>query len=354
MNTQLDNQATLDSILEDLWPAINLTSQATINESTRQCYSKVYENIASKIDFENGITLADVLHHSKKKNTYYSRIAACRYTLSRKLITERELACIDIFENDEDAFHSRMSTIKKLKYELAEVNNMPHASEIKSMMQRKSKRSSLKGIPTDWRKQLCYRMITSKYFFHTLVLAICGCRPHELKLGILIKLVNIDQNENLVLEILGAKVTDQNGQKYRHLTFAADASNALLSPLINFVNEMGGSTILKIQDEKAFSTSISRFAAELWPKHKDPITPYSFRHAFASDMKANGNQDTIAQSLGHRSTRTQKAYGQKQLSKSSDHPRPIEVLTPFPVRQKITRFSKIIVPIGDSGLTKGC
>lgn len=354
MNTQLYNQSILDSLVQDIWTAISLTSQTTINESTLQSYSRVYENIASKVDYENGLAFADILVQSRKKNTYYLRLAACRYTLSRKLIAERELARISIFENDEDAFHSHLSAIEKLKDELAQVNAMPHASKIKTIVQRESKRSSLTGLPVDWRKQLCYRMISSKYFFQTLALAICGCRPHEMKLGILIKLVVVDQNEQLVLEILGAKITDQNGQEYRHLTFSANASNALLSPLINFVKEAGGSTILKIQNEKAFSTSISRYAAELWPKHKEPITPYTFRHAFASDMKASGDQDTVAQSLGHRSTRTQKIYGQKQLSRSIDHPRPIEVLAPFPVRQNITPFSKNKEPTSDNGLTNGC
>lgn len=353
MSTHVDNQASLDSILEDLWPTINLISHATINESTRKNYSRVYDNIASKVDYESGLAFADILAQTRKKNTYYLRLAACRYTLSRKLITECELARISIFESDEDAFHSHLSTIEKLKCEFAQVNTMPHASEIKSIVHRESKRSSLKGLPVDWRKQLCYRMITSKYFYQTLALAISGCRPHELQSGISIKLVAVDQNEHLVLEILGAKVTDRNGQSYRHLTFKGDINDPFLSPLIHLAKEMGGSTILKIQDGKALSTSISRFANELWPKHTEPITPYSFRHAFASDMKRYEDEDTVAQSLGHRSNRTQKAYGQKQLSKSSDHPRPIEVLAPFPVRQNITRFSKGKGPTSDYDLTKG-
>ncbi len=353
MNTQLYNQTILDNLVKDLWPAISLTSQATINEATRQSYSKIYENIVSKIDYENGVAFADILYQSKKKNTYYSRLAACRYTLSQRLIAERELARVAIVENDEDVFHSHISTIEKLKCELAEINAMPQASKIKSIIQRKSKRSSLKDLPANWRKQLCYRMISSKYFFQTLTLAILGCRPHELQLGILIKLVTVDQNEHLVLEIPGAKVSDQNGQTRRHLTFRSNINDPFLSPLIHLAKETGGSTILNIQNEKAFSAAISRFAAELWPKHKEPITPYSFRHAFASDMKRYADEDTVAQSLGHRSTRTQKAYGQKQLSKSSDHPRPIEVLAPFPVRQNITRFSKGKGPTSDYDLTKG-
>ncbi|MFZ6798157.1 site-specific integrase [Undibacterium sp. Di24W] len=354
MNTQLDNQATLDSLFENLWSKIDSISQATINEATRQCYAKIYENMASKIDYENGIAFCDVLYQSKRKNTYYSKLAACRYSICIKLRKEHEKARIAISENDTDTFQQSKSTIHKLKCELAEINAMPPSSQIKSIESRKSKRGSLSGLPVDWRKQLCYRMISSKYFFQTLALAICGCRPHEMKLGILIKSVVVDQIENFVLEIHGAKVTDENGQKYRHLTFSADASNALLSPLINFAKEMGGSTVLKIQNEKAFSSAISRFAAELWPKLKVPITPYSFRHAFASDMKATGDQDTVAQSLGHRSTRTQKRYGQKQLSRSSDHPIPTEILTPFPIRQNITRFSKNKESTSDNGLTEGC
>lgn len=354
MNKEIDNQATLDNLFHDLWPTINIVAKATINEVTRQSYSRVYEALASRIDYENGITLSDTLSESKRKNTYYLRLAACRYTVVSKLMREYEKARTAIRTNESDTFRQCESTIHKLKCELAEVNGMPPSSKVKVMKSRKSKRSSLSGLPGDWRKLLCYRMISSKYFFQTLALAICGCRPLEMKLGILIKTVVVEKNEQLVIEIRGAKVTNENGQKFRHLTFSADASNPFLSPLINLVKEMGGSTSLNIQNEKAFSSAITRFAEELWPRHKEPITPYSFRHAFASDMKRYADEDTVAQSLGHRSTRTQKTYGQKQLSRSSDHPRPVEVLAPFPARKKITRFSKTKTPLIDHGLTGGC
>ena len=63
----------------EYWPE-NLSSQATISEATRQNYSRVYENITSQVDYENGITFADILGHSRKKNTYYLRLAACLLT----------------------------------------------------------------------------------------------------------------------------------------------------------------------------------------------------------------------------------------------------------------------------------
>jgi integrase len=48
-----------------------------------------------------------------------------------------------------------------------------------------------------------------------------------------------------------------------------------------------------------------------------PIAPYSFRHLFAADLKADAVAKTvIAGALGHRSTATQKRYGTKKQGSS--------------------------------------
>lgn len=56
---------------------------------------------------------------------------------------------------------------------------------------------------------------------------------------------------------------------------------------------------------------ITRIGKAAFPNLRHNLTPYVFRHAFASDMKAADHfgAEAIAQALGHQSTRTQESYG---------------------------------------------
>ncbi len=67
---------------------------------------------------------------------------------------------------------------------------------------------------------------------------------------------------------------------------------------------------------QAISTEISRTSAEVY-KNKYKASSYTFRHAFAEDLKnAKYDKENIAIALGHRSIDSQSAYGYKQKSSS--------------------------------------
>ena len=61
----------------------------------------------------------------------------------------------------------------------------------------------------------------------------------------------------------------------------------------------------------AFSKTISRIGKLAFPKLDRAVTPYVFRHAFATDLRASGahSAEAIAQALGHLSMRSMSAYG---------------------------------------------
>ena len=59
----------------------------------------------------------------------------------------------------------------------------------------------------------------------------------------------------------------------------------------------------------AFSAALARAGAQVLPgDHR--LSGYVYRHAFASDLKADGaSREQLAQALGHAVTKTQDAYG---------------------------------------------
>lgn len=61
----------------------------------------------------------------------------------------------------------------------------------------------------------------------------------------------------------------------------------------------------------AFSKTITRIGKLAFPKLDRAVTPYVFRHAFATDLRASGahSAGAIAQALGHLSMRSMNAYG---------------------------------------------
>lgn len=175
-------------------------------------------------------------------------------------------------------------------------------------IKRHSKKRSLVGLPEDWRTQFldraenCRGNQPSKYFNAMCVLAACGCRPSELQKGVYVGVD--DAKKNLVFEIIGSKVTKENGYKKRVVTISLDG------PISERVT-LG----LAVANAKALNKAVVRIGREVFPGRTEEkqISPYSFRHAVAADFKSGGGRDAeIAQALGHRSTNTKALYSQRR------------------------------------------
>lgn len=323
----------------------------SVSSITLEEYRRTYINLKSRVDIENAIFIDDLILQTNSKNTYYKRIAACQQMILRLVENEFELARWAALEEDSDSLHAHLHQIECLKYELLQIRSLNGACRIKRRQNRRSKRTSLSGLPPKWREQLFERMQNSKYALGMLLLAIVGCRPSELCLGITVKKVVQSDQDLLCISIVGAKTNEANGQPIRQLLFSYAHKSFLLNVLKSQLENAGGLLIVRVENKKAFSNSITRFGRLIWPEHKHDVTPYTFRHAFASDMKANFDSETIARSLGHVSARTQKGYGQRQLSKIGEPNLPIAVQASRLIRNlKNTYSCKINVPmvgIGD-------
>ena len=171
---------------------------------------------------------------------------------------------------------------------------------------KRGKRRGLGRLPIRWREAVLKACPESSvYYCALLVLALTGARPAELALG-----VRVDADgDGVKVTIKGAKVTETSGQPSRELWFSAD-SWMVRSLLARAVASGTNGLTITINDPRAFSDYVRGLSARLFRGVKYVVSPYSFRHAFAADRKAEQVPiDLLAWMLGHLSGRSQRAYG---------------------------------------------
>ena len=142
--------------------------------------------------------------------------------------------------------------------------------------------------------------------------AVTGCRPAEIGLGIKL----IVKHGQLLAHIQGKKTGLYSGQKWRAMSWPLLGASTLVEELAEMVGKAGGELRVDYSDHsnsdpaKAFSGAMRQAAARAFPGHTVSITPYSMRHALASDLKAS-DLDSQEQSaaLGHQVVETKSTYG---------------------------------------------
>lgn len=174
------------------------------------------------------------------------------------------------------------------------------------------KRRGLGSLPNDWREQLLSH-VDPRDQLSIILLAVTGCRPSELVMGIDIR----REGRRIHLGIRGGKVTEQHGQPYRVLTI--DKAHPWGRRLAECLPDR--STQSRYQESvRSLQHRIRRFAVQ-WQRGAGingyQVSAYSFRHQLAADLKRHGESaEWIAAVLGHRSTRTATCYGAWQQGKS--------------------------------------
>lgn len=169
---------------------------------------------------------------------------------------------------------------------------------------RHSKKYQLSALQRrgNWQDQF-FAAVPDQHKAAVAILQITGCRPSELANGIQLKLVN----GQLVVVIVGSKVTDHSGQASRLLIINPDSKAGQF--LMLAIPETGCLTI-SVANQKSFAEVIASAGKKAFPRLKARISPYVFRHSFSSDLKSAGVlPDQIACAMGHRVTRTQERYG---------------------------------------------
>lgn len=65
-----------------------------------------------------------------------------------------------------------------------------------------------------------------------------------------------------------------------------------------------------------------------------PITAYCFRHQFAADLKANGDDEATCRGLGHISAETRRLYGTAGQASKGHRLRPLQIDAERPVKPR--------------------
>ncbi|KAF1689559.1 hypothetical protein CSC64_12575 [Pseudoxanthomonas koreensis] len=171
------------------------------------------------------------------------------------------------------------------------------------------------------------------------VFAVFGIRPAELVRGVALDTTTT----GLRLAVAGAKVDAIRGQPTRLLevdTTRRGQSALAVALLRAYVQETGGDLSATATDIVA----VRRAMREVQPG----LSPYAFRHAVASSVKASQSRAGVAAWLGHSNDRTQQAYGNARSGcgavavKAAAASRPVRQTKTLPPTVA-ERFAKIAV-----------
>jgi hypothetical protein len=170
-----------------------------------------------------------------------------------------------------------------------------------------SQRARLKGLPADWREQMFSIGIHRKHATALAAMGLTGCRPAELERGVL---VHANEKGNLVLRIPGAKTRGgQYGQEWRELEIEPESPDAL-----HLANKLEACQEMRIQVRaRVLSHWLRKLSQTVFPKLKEPISCYVYRHQMSADLKAAlPGRVEISVALGHSSDNTQRHYASRQ------------------------------------------
>lgn len=160
----------------------------------------------------------------------------------------------------------------------------------------------------DWRARMWVRLVEvdSPWLDHAAVAALTGARPEELRTAQIKR-----SGDVLQVAIYGAKVDGTKGQPWRLFTLKNDGSPEYAHLWAKARNkERTVDLPTGVTDyPDAFSAALARAGKQALP-NADRMSGYVYRHAMASDLKADGfSREHIAAALGHAVTKTQDAYG---------------------------------------------
>lgn len=257
--------------------------------------------------------------HAKSQSDYYRRRAALLYAVA-------EQARLAMRERDRSAPNSPtwQQAMSELQYVKTILDRYPPDptrkhyadgstglcwSDVKDKLAAEgfqpakcSKRKSVSSLTrrSGWRDTL-FAASTTAYRNALAVAILTGARPAEIALGVEIQC----RSDGLQITVRGAKIGKERGQPTRTLLVQVDCDAAR-----HLASLAGEGSINVTTNPKRFSDAVAVAGRRAFPGLRDRLSPYSLRHVTASALKAAGVDDVaLAETLGHRATRSQQAYG---------------------------------------------
>ena len=294
---------------------------ADVNVSVSEKTAAEYRQLFQKLQ-EKGVHFSQ----ATSKNTFYKQRAASLFVLAesaKSLMNQRDRAQKGTPEHAEIV--QKLSEISAF-FDDFPANPDPENSENQSKITWKdvktgekmtsfSKKTGLGKLVKieNWEKKL-FEKCSSKHQNALAVSLLSGCRPAEIESGVVIKR---DDSGNLILTIRGAKLSEIRGQETRELSISPDhfAAKHLLAQIEN------GQEMVISSNAKCMSDAVRQAGKRAFPRLRVGVSPYSIRHAVASQLKASGiDADAVAMTLGHAATASQSAYGRAHYSGAGGSP----------------------------------
>lgn len=187
-----------------------------------------------------------------------------------------------------------------------------------------SKRHGMSRLPRDWRERLFAAVQARKQTrpgkLPEAIAALwtTGCRPAELEAGI----AYMRHKGMLVVQIRGAKhgvIDNGEVQADRGMEWRTLAINPQLHAGARYLYDLApedGTPRRLTYNRNSIRSRVNELGREVVAKLKDPpsISPYSFRHAMASDLKSCDalTDEQRAQVMGHLSVESLESYGRRR------------------------------------------
>lgn len=188
------------------------------------------------------------------------------------------------------------------------------------------KREALESREPDWRDRL-WQEIRIPDRDAVAVLALSGARPAELAKGIKVNRTE----DSLRFTIRGAKVDDctGRGQPERVISIPRKEAMATVEGR-HLLESVRVPCNVSIDNSNALTHRLGRAGERVGIVR---VSPYDYRHAFASRLKEAGvGRTEIAAALGHRVERSQASYGSAALGQRSGSGRVSSASASRPVR----------------------
>lgn len=320
----------------------------SVSKKTRVDYAKLTLGLVRKAQ-QSGTDLMTMVLATSRSSSYYKRMAAVRYMLAtqhQQLILETQVRRRANEVSDPEWFHRWRDHCGLLRGYYAQQK----LGFTMNRRKRVSKRQALRGLPDDWREQLCLRAKNGKYACAMLVAALTGCRPAELQAGVVVSREQHPESaeELIVFRIDGVKVKEWQGQPCRLIAYRTNDPHPLIRATANLLDSHGveASLTVQIKHPGSFTVEIRRLAKCLWSTHPRAVTAYCFRHQWAADMKRTQAGDVVSRGLGHLSAKTRRYYGQAGQARSSGVLSPFSIEAPRLIRPAgIISHQRSVTPI---------
>ena len=204
---------------------------------------------------------------------------------------------------------------------------------VKAKPASKSKKHDMARLPADWRERAFADTLSlrpdqpSQTRKAVALLWLTGCRPSEIAKGVVVRM----QDGELVIEITGSKTdtipTLLGGDVDRGLGLRTVYVDPKLNAGALFLAGLAaGGPVTITHNAASLKTRINEIGHNILSRMKRPpsLSPYSFRHAIACDLKSCDSLDDETRStvMGHGSTESLESYGRRRRGGSAG-PAPI-------------------------------